>query len=289
MATATRRRRPAADADEYEEETPRRRRRPEPEDTDEDVEEAPRRRRAKPQDDEEEEEKPRRRRASRDYDDDEDGGDEDGRPRRRREAARPGRRVARGWDGYEETRAKSSDFEDKYKPTSKASVVALLEEDGPFASFARHWVDLEGGKRAFICPASLDYADDEDKPECPLCDIGDKPNAPKAYLNVAIMAPGRKPKVAVWEIGPAISDQLQIIDKSLGRKTSLTDVYIEASSKGTGINTKYFLEPLFEDDLNDLGIKPLTDEQRDSLELYDESIYQIPTVKELDRVADELV
>ncbi|MFJ1700372.1 hypothetical protein ACIOHC_35875 [Streptomyces sp. NPDC088252] len=306
MATAARRRRPVDDADDYEEqETPRRRRRPaadeedtrprrrrpEPEDAEDDeAEEPPRRRRAVHRDDDEDdvEEAPRsRRRRAEPVNED----DEDEPPRRRRAAAaaRPGRRVARGWAAYEKTKAKSSDFEKKFKPTAEESVVVLLEEDGPFATFARHWVELEEGKRAFICPASLAIDDDEAELECPLCDVGDKPNAPRAYLNVAVLEPGKKPELAVWEIGGAISDQLQMIDKSIGRRTKLTEIYIVATSKGTGLNTKYHLEPIFEEDLPELDLKPLTDKQRNAFELYDDELYQIPSFKELDRVADALV
>ncbi|MFH9606835.1 hypothetical protein, partial [Streptomyces sp. NPDC017448] len=221
--------------------------------------------------------------------DDEDEEDEAPRRSSQRGGRTLSRRAPRGWAGYEKTKAKASDFEQKYKPSSTPSVVCLLEEDGPFASFARHWVELEEGKRAFICPASLATEEDEDELECPLCDIGDKPNSPKAYLNVAVLEEGSKPRVAVWEIGPAISDQLQMINKSIGKRTSLTEVYIEASSKGSNLNTKYFLEPLFEDDLGELGLKPLTDSQRDSFQLYDDSIYQVPSTRELAKIADNLV
>ncbi|MFD4858457.1 hypothetical protein [Streptomyces atratus] len=150
-------------------------------------------------------------------------------------------------------------------------------------------MELEEGKRAFICPASLYVDEDEDELECPLCDVGDKPNPPRAYLNVAVLAPGKKPELAVWEIGAAISDQLQMIDKSIGRRTKLSEIYIVANSKGTGLNTKYHLEPLFEEDLEDMDLKPLTDKQRDGFELYDAELYPIPSFKELDRIADALV
>ncbi|MFI0265670.1 hypothetical protein [Streptomyces luteogriseus] len=205
--------------------------------------------------------------------------------------------MASGWGAYERTRAASSDFETKFKPSGELQVVALLEE-GPFHSFARHWVELKEGKRAFICPASVQYIDDtgqpiEDDAECPLCDVGHKVNSPKAYLNVAILGQG-KPQLAVWEIGPKVSEQLQMIDKSIGRRTSLTEIYILATASGTGLNTKYQLEPLFEDDLlelaedEDLPLKPLTDKQRESFELYDDTLYPVPTLKELNQVADEV-
>lgn len=297
MAAATRRRRPVDD-DMGEEETPRRRRRPaaedeeddkprrrrlpEPDDDeDEDVEDAPRsRRRNRAAEDEDEQPRRRRRKASRDDD------EEDDEPRRGRGKA-SGRRMARGWGGYEKVKSASSDFEKKFKATSEAQVIALLEPE-PFAAFARHWVELDEGKRAYMCLASLEPEDEDDEVICPLCDVGDKPNGAKAYLNVAVLKEDGKPSHEVWEIGPKISEMLEMIDKSIGRRTKLTDVYIEVSSKGTGLNTKYFLEPLFEDDLDELDLKPLTDKQRNAVELYDESLYPIPTERELDKIADQI-
>lgn len=289
-----RRRRPAAEEDDEEEETPRRRRRPEPEDDDDDVEAAPRSRRRKPADDEDDEdETPRRRRSNTRDDDEEDrprrrrpSRDEDDEPRGRRGRS-SGRRMARGWGGYNKVKSATSDFEKKFKPSSEAQVIALLEPE-PFAAFARHWIDLDEGKRAFICLASLEPEDDEDDVVCPLCDVGDKPNGAKAYLNVAVLQEQGKPSHEVWEIGPKISEMLEMIDKSIGKRTKLTDIYIEVSSKGTGLNTKYFLEPVFEEDLDELDLKPLTDKQRDAIELHDDSIYPIPSERELDKIADQI-
>lgn len=322
MPAGTRRRRPEVDDEDVETPAPRRRRpapddepearpkrrsRPEPEedpdeydddtesdegDDEDDVEEAPRSRRrsarrAARDDDADDEPQPRRRRA----------GSSEG---RRGSATSSSRRVASGWGAYERSRAANSDFETKFKPSSELQVVALLEDE-PFHTFARHWVDLEEGKRAFICPTSIQYVDeqgelidDDDKPACPLCEIGDKANTPKAYLNVAVLKAG-KPEHAVWEIGPKVSEQLQVIDKSIGRRTKISEIYILATATGSGLNIKYHLEPLFEEDLRemaedeDLPLKPLTEKQRSAIELYDESLYPVPSYKELDKIADALV
>lgn len=307
MAVASRRRRPEPEEDE-EQETPRRRRRPV---DDEEEQAAPRRRRPAPvdedeyddptdEDDELEQAPVGRRRASRRASEE---AEEPDRPRRRPGGSRgpsgpagrrpggskPSGRVASGWGGYKKVKDASSDFEKKYKPSADGDVIALLEPE-PFAAFARHWLDLSEGKRAFICPASLETEgdDDEDVLECPLCDVGDKPNTPKAYFNVAVLRPGSRPEHAVWEIGSSISDQLQTIDKSIGRKTPLTDVYLLASSSGSGLNTKYLLEPLFEEDLDEFDVKALTDKQLDSFELFTADLYEVPTLKELNKVADEI-
>jgi hypothetical protein len=293
-----RRRRPADDDDD--EERPRgRRQAPEDDEEDEDVEDAPRGRRSRVQEDEEADERPRSRRRSRVQEDEEEDA-----PRRRRGTGgrvESKRRIASGWGAYERSRAASSDFETKFKPNGEIQVIALLEPE-PFHSFARHWVDLKDGantvKRAFVCPASVQYIDEEgepvDPPECPLCDVGHKPNSPKAYLNVAVLGSG-KPVLAVWEIGPQVSEQLQMIDKSIGRRTSLTDIYLLATATGSGLNTKYHLEPLMdEEDVLDLAeeeritLKPLTDAQRNGFELYDDSLYPVPSMKELDQIADQI-
>jgi hypothetical protein len=298
MPVAARRRRPEPEPEE-DEEPPRRRRVSE----EEEVAPASRRRRPEPESDDEEEEDidaaPRARRRPQAADDEDDRGD---RPRRRPGGsrspsggagrrpgnARPGGRVASGWGGYTRVKAATSDFETKYKPSEKGDVVQLLEPE-PFAAFARHWVELaDKSKRALICPASLEVDDDDEIPECPLCDVGDKANAAKAYINVAVLKPGARPELMVWEIGGSISDQLQTIDKAIGRRTSLTDVYLLASSTGSGMTTKYALEPLFEDDLEEFDVKPLTPKQAGGFDLYDASLYEVPTLKELNKIADEI-
>lgn len=302
---ATRRPRPKDDDEELES-TPRRRRQMDDEEdeaprrrrpSDDDEEETPRRRRAETDEEEDYEDAPRSRRSSRHSDDDEEerprrrpGGSKgpEGRAGRRPGGSKPSGRVASGWGGYNRARAASSDFEKKYKPSPGDGDVIQLQEPGPFAAFARHWVDLEEGKRAFICPRSLEFDEDEELPECPLCDVGDKPKGAKAYINVAVLREGSRPELMVWEIGGSVSDQLQTINKSIGRKTELTDIYLLASSSGSGLNTKYHLEPLFEEDLDEFEVKALTDKQRASFELYDASIYEVPSLKELNRVADEI-
>lgn len=288
MANESRRRRPPMDSDEPDEAPtrrriaddgpPRRRRRPEPEEEygdeeQEDVEEAPRpsrraaSRRANATG-------PRRTRGP--------GGRDD-----RRRPTASSRRVASGWGGYNKVKAAHSDFETKFKPGPEGTVVAPLELE-PFAAFARHWLDLQDGKRAFICPSSLEADDDGEDMSCPLCDVGDRPNPARAYLNVAVLRPHERPELAVWEIGASVSEQLQMIDKSIGRRTSLTDIYILASSKGSGLNTKYHLEPLYPEDLDEFEVDELTDKQRSAFELYDADLYEIPSLSELDKVADEI-
>lgn len=295
MPAPTRRR---ARPEEVEDETPRRRRpadddmvprrrRPPPEPPadegdEEDFADSPPARRAAPRAadrDEEEEERPRRR----------PGGPRGpaGSAGRRPGGSRPKGRVASGWGGYNKVKAASGDFETKFKPSKDGDVIALLEGE-PFAAFARHWVDLEEGKRAFICPASLEVDEDDDAPECPLCDVGDKANGAKAYLNVAILHPGEKPEHAVWEFGGTVSEQLQTIDKSIGRRSQLTDIFILASSSGSGLNTKYKLEPLFEEDLEEFEVKPLTDKQRNAFELYDAELYEVVSLTELNKIADQI-
>lgn len=290
----TRRRRVADDVEEEQEETRPRRRRPWPQDADDDDGEE-----AAPEEDyEDAPAAPRARRTTRaSLDDTEDAPRTRRRPGgsaapsgpagRRPGGSRPSGRIASGWGGYNRVKEASSDFEKKFKPTPEGSIAQLLEPE-PFAAFARHWLDLADGKRAVICPASLEVGEDEEELPCALCDVGDKPNTPKAYLNVALLSPNSSSELQVWEIGSQISDQLQVIDKGIGRKTSLTDIYILASSSGSGLNTKYSLEPIFAEDLAEFGVKPLTPKQLDKFELYDASLYEVPTERELNKLADEI-
>lgn len=280
---ATPRRRSRPDAEE--EQVPRRRRPPEPEDddqdddADDDYEDAPRSRRSSRNADEDVEDRPRRR----------PGGTKGpgGGAGRRPGGAKPSGRMASGWGGYKRVKEASSDFETKYKPSSDGDVIQLLEGE-PFAAFARHWVDMSEGKRAFVCPASLETDEDDDPLECPLCDVGDKANGAKAYLNVVVLRPRQKAEHAVWEFGGTVSDQLQTIDKSIGRRTKLTDIYLLASSSGSGLSTKYQIEPLFEEDLDEFEVKPLTEKQLNAFDLYDATLYEVPSMKELNKVADEI-
>lgn len=305
------RRRPRDDDDE-EPERPRRKARRD--DDEEDEEERPPKRRSRSRDDDEDEdEPPRRRRASRDEEDEDeeppkrrsrsrDDEDEDEPPKRRRKASRDDedeedeegnletRRpksssVRKGWKGYKETRAQSTDFAEELRVTDDPDLVKFLEDE-PFAVYRQHWIDHPVGtkKKSWTCLAKTK----DDK--CPLCDIGDRPRALSAF-NVLHLNTGGDPENKILVLGNKAAGQVE--NYANDDKTGpLTKMYYAISRSGKGQSSAWNFQRVKDRDLEeDWGIEPLTKaEIREALEqVYDESTIYIPSYRDMKMQADAAV
>lgn len=243
----------------------RRARDEEPEDDDEKFE---------PEEDEDEEdERPARgvksaaRKARRDDDDDDD--DEDERPRSTKA-------VRKGWGGAKRTKEMSSDFPEELKVGDEALLIKFLEDE-PFASYRQHWIEREG-KKSFTC-----LEDD-----CPLCDIGDRPQGRYAF-NILLLSEG-EPVNKVWVVGNRLEGTLENYAKD--KKTGpLTRLYWSVSRTGKGSNTQYNVSPVKERDLGeDWDVEPLEDDilAKYEKQCWDDSAVSVQTRKQLQAIADEV-
>lgn len=253
--------------DEDEEDPPKRRssRREEPEDEEE---ERPRSRR-RSRDEDEEEDKPRGRRRARDDEEDE----EERKPRTSS--------VREGWDGYKTNKAKGGDFPEELKITGDPELIKFLQEE-PITSFRQHWIDNPPGdirKKSWTC-----IEDD-----CPLCDLGDRPRVFTVF-NVLHLSTGGDPENKILQLGTKATGQL--LNFAEDRKTGpLPKHYYAVSKSGKGTSTAYNFRPVKDRDLEeDWEIDPLTDDELDeAMEgLYDKSIIQVPSRKQLRELAQGL-
>ena len=284
--------------DEMEEERPRRRKR-RARDEDDDEEERPRRRRSRDDDDEdeddeddEEEEEPRsrrrkssasKRRRPRDDDDDDDD-DEDERPRKKSKK-RKANNVG-GWGGYHQTKAKGSNYADRWKPGKDETLVKFIEDE-PFATFNLHWFnEIKEGKKGFICLESPSLDLDE---ECPACDMSHRPS-PKALFNVVVFDEDGDPELKVLDAGTRLAGQLEQVHT--GKSGPLSKHYWAMTASGTGGQYSANVNVVKARDIEeDWGFEPLT---KDEIEEFIENAHvledvdQIPDRKEFKQVMRDL-
>jgi hypothetical protein len=188
--------------------------------------------------------------------------------------------VEGGWGAYERGKAKSGGFAEFIKLEEEPSLIKFLEPH-PFASFRQHWLDRRQGKRSWVCI--------ED--ECPLCDLGDDP-AFRIAFNVLVIDESGKGSNKVWEVGPAVAEQIKA--KAKDKRTSpidRDDVYWAASRTGKKQQTRYALDFVKERDLeDDWGVAALDDvtlkKYRDKA--FTKEIIKIPTRKQLLELAEEV-
>src|SRR5215831_15146681 len=95
-----------------------------------------------------------------------------------------------GWGASQETIDSTSNYAQTFRPSKDTQIIRFLEAK-PYASFRRHWMDRQGGKRAYTCLQSVGK-------DCPICNVGDKPGAVTAF-NVALLADDGQPTLKSWE------------------------------------------------------------------------------------------
>ena len=244
----------------------------------------------------EEDERPRRRRARAEAE--APAVDEDDRPRRRRtrdddddEAESPRRRtrngggsLRRGWSAAQQVLDQTSDFAKSLRLSENVQLIKFLE-DSPYASYSRHWVELGFGKerktRAYTCLQSLGK-------DCPLCEEGDRPQAVSSF-NVALLGDDGGLALRSWDVGPRLLSTIKTynLDKAVG---PITRGFYAVSRRGQGRNnTTYTVLPVKEKYLaEDYDVDPPSERALEALGLYDESVVEITSFSELQRVAEAI-
>lgn len=188
--------------------------------------------------------------------------------------------VKRGWGGYRQTKAEGSDFPDNFSPTKEPQLFIFLEDE-PFASYLQHWIEREG-KKSWTCG----------KKDCPLCDVGDKPQS-KTCLNVAVLEDDEWRNM-VWTVGTRVAEVLQnyASDTKTGPLATRDPMmYWSVTRTGKGGKSQTNINPVKERDLaDDWGIAPLTDDDIAAMakNCFDESSIPVHTKKQLKEIADEL-
>ncbi len=197
--------------------------------------------------------------------------------------------VRSGWTGSEQVIDSTSSFAQAFKLDETAQIIAFLEEK-PYAGYARHWIerantDSKGKKgktnRPYTCLTSVGMG------ECPVCDVGDKPQAVSSF-NVALIGDDGVPTLKSWDAGAKLFRLFKQYhnDPKVG---PLTKGFYLVSRSGTGGSTNYQVNPVRRTSLmEDYNVEPPTQDELDALGRYDVEVVSIPTRKEMNEIAAEL-
>lgn len=197
-----------------------------------------------------------------------------------------------GWGGAQQTYDETSDYAQAFKLETDTKVLCFLS-NRPYAGYSRHWVervsvDDKGNRkksnRPYICLDSVGMG------ECPVCDAGDKPQAVSSF-NVAEINDDGTPFLKSWDVGIKLFNILKAYNND--RKVGPLDkegLFFLVSRSGTGGSTNYQINPVSEDGLERADTLAPEDSDLAELEdkLYDKSILQIPSRKEMREIAAEL-
>ena len=195
--------------------------------------------------------------------------------------------IRRGWSAATETFNARSNYAQALKVDEDVQIIKFLE-DGPYASYARHWVEREGEggrsvNRPYTCLTSVGK-------DCPLCDIGQKTQAVSAF-NVALITDDGHAVLRSWDVGVRNFGVLK--KHSTDSKTGpLSKCYYAVSKSGKGSATAYQIVPIRSTDTLEAEYeRTVTDEllaEIEGLDLYDSSIITVPAESELQEIALEI-
>lgn len=199
-------------------------------------------------------------------------------------------KVKRGWGEAQRQMDSTSSYAQAFKPDADGNVIKFLEDD-PYAGFKRHWIrrSTKDGEttRAYTCMRS--FVGEGGKPkECPLCEIGDKPQAVSCF-NIALLSEDGSLAVKSWEMGAKVYNLAKAFADN-PRIGPLSKNFYLVSKTGQRQQVQYNMSPVKATALEeDYDIPVPSDAALNALDLYTEDIVQITPVKELRELSQELV
>jgi hypothetical protein len=193
--------------------------------------------------------------------------------------------VHTGRAGVEAVRKARGDGAMRMKIGTEPDLVAFLESE-PFATFSQHWVSQGGqsGNRPYTCPEE----------DCPLCDLGDRPNQ-QVWYNVLHLSAENGPKNMILPLG--VKADKALVNAATSKKTGVPDIlkdYFAVSKSGKDQQTQTNFRPVklediledWEEILDRFDIDKLDDILDESLEkMFDVSLVQVTPAKQLREVA----
>lgn len=189
--------------------------------------------------------------------------------------------IKRGWGAAQRLQESESTYAQRLKVTEDPIVVKFLEDE-PYAVYRRHWME-RSGQKSFTCIADIDDRG------CPLCDAGSRPSSQFSF-NVLLLSSDGEHAIKSYDVGVRVVDQLKNFSSDT-RQGPLSKHYWAISKSGKGARTATNHQMVRDRDLpDDFGIEPLSDAdlKRWSKQMYDASIIQIPTYKDLLEIAEEV-
>jgi hypothetical protein len=189
-----------------------------------------------------------------------------------------------GWGGSQEVMDSTSTFAQGFRPEERSQIIAFAEE-APYIAYRRHWVDRQTkeGKstRSYVCLQTVGE-------ECPLCEVGVRPQAVSAF-NVFLLDANGDISLKSWDVGARLFGVLKSYanDAKIG---PLTKGFFLVNKSGQKQSTQYNVSPIKRTALTEDYDTPVPDEDRlKSFKLYDKTVLQIPPRKELKEIADEMM
>lgn len=189
--------------------------------------------------------------------------------------------IKRGWGAAQRLQETESSYAQRLKVTEDPIIIKFLEDE-PYAVYRRHWVE-RAGQKSFTC-----IADISDR-GCPLCDAGSRPSSQFSF-NVLLLSSDGEHSIKSYDVGVRVVDQLKNFSADT-RQGPLSKHYWAISKSGKGARTATNHQMVRDRDIaDDFGIDPLSegDIKRWSKQMYDASIIQIPTYKDLMEIAEEI-
>lgn len=189
-----------------------------------------------------------------------------------------------GWTEAQQIMDSTANFAQALKPTSEMQFIQFLG-DTPYANYKRHWIEKRAGsgqliRRPYICLETVGK-------ECPLCDIGERPQAVSSF-NVALIGDDGQMLLKSFDVGAKLFKVLQgwNNDRKVG---PLSKNIYSVTKTGSGNNSQTNVTPIIRSRFKeDFDIDLPTPDAIKKIGLYDPSILQVPRWSELDEIAQEI-
>jgi len=194
------------------------------------------------------------------------------------------RKISGGYGNAQKVYDSTSSYAQAFRPEEASQFIKFLEA-APYANFRRHWIEgrNEQGQRtvrAYTCPLTYDDP-------CPLCEVGDKPQAVSAF-NIALCNDDGTVLLKSWEVGIRLFNVIKGYQND--PKTSpITKNYFMVNKTGKRQNVQYNISPIREGSLReDYDMVPPLSEDLARLKLYTPDIIPVEKKSKLKELAAEL-
>lgn len=195
-------------------------------------------------------------------------------------------RLRGGWTEGQRQNEATSSYAKSFRPEERMQAIKFLQ-DSPYVSYRRHWIDGTNDQgqrttRAYTCPLSLD------PPEpCPLCEVGDRPQAVNSF-NIALIGDDGQVILRSWDVGVRLFNVLKGYSND-PKVAPLSKLYYLVSKTGQKTSTQYNVVPVRAASLEEDYDIPVPDaDEFARLEAYKPDVVQIEPLKKLREVAAEL-
>jgi hypothetical protein len=194
-----------------------------------------------------------------------------------------------GWTEGQRQMDSTSSFAQVLKLDEKALVIKFLQ-DAPYASFRRHWIERTNvdGTRSrlpFTCPLTFDR-------ECPLCEVGDRPQAVSAF-NVALCGDDGQVLLKSWDVGARLFNVLKAYNNDPKIAPLTRGFFVVSKTGGSGRRgggtVQYNVIPVKATALEeDYDVPVPSEDELSRLQMYTTDIIEIPNMKTLREIAAEI-